>query len=231
MDEQSGTSHSGNSPQGQGPVGQGNYAVKQGDCVDSIAVEHGFFWETLWNHPDNSELRAVRKEPNVLLAGDRILVPDIRVKEESGATDARHRFRRKGVPAKFKVTLLGPDDQPRANEPYRLEIDGNRIAGALDSDGSLEVPIPCNARRGVLYVGEPDEEERYEFQLGGLDPIDQISGIKSRLDNLGYDCGPTDNTIDDRLRDALAKFQQEQNLAVTGEIDQATRQKLDEMHT
>lgn len=46
-----------------------DYIVKAGDCLNSIAYEHGFYWETLWSHPANAGLKAKRKNPDALLAG------------------------------------------------------------------------------------------------------------------------------------------------------------------
>ncbi|MGC9973362.1 MAG: LysM domain-containing protein [Bryobacteraceae bacterium] len=46
------------------------HVVKQGDCMSSIADQYGFFWETLWNHERNAQLKERRKNPNVLMAGD-----------------------------------------------------------------------------------------------------------------------------------------------------------------
>ena len=58
--------------------------VTQGDCFLSIAEANGFFWETLWNHPENKTLKAERKDPAVLLPGDKVFVPDNHKKDVSG---------------------------------------------------------------------------------------------------------------------------------------------------
>jgi hypothetical protein len=58
--------------------------VHQGDCLNSIADETGFFWETLWNHASNDSLKQQRRDPNVLEPGDVVHVPDKTPKQESG---------------------------------------------------------------------------------------------------------------------------------------------------
>lgn len=65
------------------------YAVKQGDCMESIAQKFGLFWEKIWNHPKNVKLNEQRKDPNVLYPGDVVFVPEKEDKEESGATEQR----------------------------------------------------------------------------------------------------------------------------------------------
>src|SRR6185503_16443662 len=77
------------------PVGDGEYEVRQGECVESIAFANGLSWETVWNDPKNAKVKDARKDPNVLLPGDRLHVRDLEKKQVDGATEKRHKFKRK----------------------------------------------------------------------------------------------------------------------------------------
>jgi N-acetylmuramoyl-L-alanine amidase len=205
-----------------------DYKVKQGDCIESIAEKYGLFWETLWNHPKNRPLREKRREANVLFPGDIVFVPEKRIKEESGQTEQRHRFRRKGIPSILRMVLKDEDDEPIANVKYILEIDGEITSGTTDATGKLEQRIKPNARKGKLIVGE--ESDEYNLDLGYIDPITEISGVQSRLNNLGFDCGKVDGVLGPKTREAIQEFQIEHGLEQTGEIDQQTRNKLKEIY-
>src|ERR1700682_5075281 len=100
--------------------------VDLGDSIPSLAKENGHFWRTVWDHPQNLQLKTKRKDPNVLSPGDEVFIPEIEVKEESRPTDQRHKFKLKGEAVKFKVRLLLLGE-PRKNEPYVLDVDGKLI--------------------------------------------------------------------------------------------------------
>ena len=101
-----------------------DYVVQSGDCVTSVAAERGFYWETIWNHPQNAELKQKRGDPNILNEGDTLFIPDKELKEESCATDKKHKFLLKGVPAKLRMRVMEepkPEDKP-AEEGSRSTI-------------------------------------------------------------------------------------------------------------
>ena len=227
----------------QGPVGDGNYQVEAGDCMSSIAEAHGFFWETLWKRIENVDLKSARKNPNVLLPGDRVFIPEKTPREESCATEQKHKFKKKGTPCNLKVRILEPakppsDDaeqtasnQPRANVAYLLNIDGKLIDGKTDENGMIEIQMPPAASKGTLTLepGTP-HEVKYELALGGLDPIDQVSGVQARLNQLGFSCGPVDGKMGPKTKSGIKKFQQDAGLKPSGEMDDATQAKLREMY-
>src|SRR5262245_42749248 len=76
-------------------VGVAGYEVEQGDCIASIAARFGYLWQTIWNAPANAEIKRIRKDPNVLLPGDRVVLPDKLLRHEACDTEKRHRFVRK----------------------------------------------------------------------------------------------------------------------------------------
>jgi hypothetical protein len=201
--------------------------IYQGQSIPSVAKDNGFFWETLWNHPENSALKEKRKNPNVLFEGDEVFVPELETKEVTKPTEAKHKFKRKGDPLKFKLQLLMMG-KPRKNEEYVLVVDGKQFRGKTDGEGKLEETLPGNATGGVLRLRGGKEE--YPVRIGHLDPIDTNSGVKQRLNNLGFPCGSEDDELDDDTRAALQKFQNQHHLEVTGEADDATKAKLGELH-
>jgi len=186
------------------------YTVQQGDCVESIAAQFGLAWEQVWNHPDNVELRKHR-DPNVLLPGDFLSIPERILRWESCVTDREHSFVLKGRSSKL-VLVLKDFDKPRASEKYVLSVDGLLVSGTTDQNGRLEALIEPGARTGRLLVGPSSALEEYTLQLGHIDPIQEVTGIEARLRNLGYR--------------SLAEFQKKYRLDVTGQPDEPTLKKL-----
>jgi hypothetical protein len=199
-----------------------NHVVEQGDCLSSIGAKYGFFPNTLWNHGDNAELKELRKDPNALLEGDVVVIPDKTAKEESCATEQKHKFKKKGTPAKIKIRLT-VDDKPRKNEAYKLCIDGKWTEGKTDGDGYLEADIPPDATQGELRVGSGKEVDIFNLGFGTLDPTDTDSGAEDRLLGLGYD-------MSDGLEEALKAFQSKESLTVNGQLDETTENKLKERY-
>ncbi len=203
------------------------HTVSQGECISSIAARYGFFPATIWDNTGNSRLKAERGDPNVLYEGDVVVIPDRRVRSEPSATEQRHRFRRKGVPERLLFQILD-EEQPRANQPYVLDVDGRLTQGTTDAEGAVVEFIPPDARKARLLIGE--ERQEYVLDLGCLDPIDQLSGVQARLNNLGYDCGAVDGALGPRTTAALRRFQQDHSLPESGTADQQTQQKLREVY-
>ena len=106
--------------------------------------------------PQNAELKKKRKNPNVLMTGDILHIPDLTIRQEPGATEATHKFVLKGVPEVFHMKVLDANHQPRANLPYTLVIEGVSRTGATDATGGIKESIPPNAKTGKLtYAASP----------------------------------------------------------------------------
>jgi N-acetylmuramoyl-L-alanine amidase len=201
------------------------HTVKSGDCISSIAFENGFFPDTIWNHPENAALKADRVDPNVLLPGDQVFVPDKTEKQELCVTNKRHVFRRRGVPQFVKIQMRFME-KPWANLEYTFVVGNERRAGKTNGDGWLREPIPPNAKMATLILYDGTE---YQLELGTLRPADEIVGVQDRLKNLGYYHGPASGTLDEETRIAISDFQRTHELAETGEVDGQTRKLLQEL--
>lgn len=209
--------------------------VTQGECIVSLAEKHGHFWKTIWNHEDNYEARSRRKNANVLMPDDRVRIPTPTVKEEDGATEQKHTFKLKNPPSVIRIKIMIAWE-PFANEPYKLWLNKEDPPreGKTDAKGIIEEEIPPRQVWALLRVGPEIEQYEHVLQIGWLDPIDTLSGVVARLNNLGYAAGPivnfgSSNIIPLGLRKSIRQFQVDHGLKPTSAFDQDTKDKLYEL--
>ncbi|HYH78323.1 MAG TPA: hypothetical protein VEX86_00950 [Longimicrobium sp.] len=164
------------------------HVVQAGESTISLSEQYGFFAGTIWDDPANAELRQSRSDMNSLMPGDVIVIPDKQPKTLRGATDLRHVYRHRGVPAVFRLQLLD-NGAPRANQPFQMVVDGTPFTGTTDATGTLQVYLSPLARKGTLTVGD---DYSLALDFGGLNPIEEVSGVQMRLRNLGF--GPDEVT-------------------------------------
>lgn len=203
------------------------HTVKQGDCLDSIAAQYGTTTQRIWNFADNAELKNLRKDPNVLREGDVVKVPH-EPRQETIKSGTTHQFRLVGQATILSVQLLDALREPLKDQQYMLRIEGENRYGTTDEEGRISEAIPANIKQAQLFVGE--SKTAFEFDLGTLDPISELSGVQGRLNNLGYDSGPEDGIMGPRTQEALKAFQLSAGLDPTGEADDKTRDALVKAH-
>jgi len=214
------------------------YKVKQGDCLSSIASRYGFkSYRSIYDHPQNADFKKRRPNPNLIYPGDELYIPALEVKDQNGATDKLHSFRVSKPMVKLRIKLLDRDREPYKYKKYQIQIDSppRTCSGHTTAKGLAEALIPAEATAGKLQLwltDDADDQASIEMplQIGHLDPAEEITGVQARLNHLGFACGAADGIVGPKTRAALKRFQEEYGLEETGEIDDATRDKLAELH-
>src|SRR4051812_11756011 len=76
------------------------HTVKAGETLSSIAQQNGFRdWNTIYNAPENAAFRKKRPNPNLIVAGDVVTIPDKKDKTVPISS---------GQPLKLKVLPVVP---------------------------------------------------------------------------------------------------------------------------
>jgi hypothetical protein len=204
------------------------YTVVQGDYVSRIAAQQGFAgYSKIWNHPNNAELKNLRKNPEVLYPGDVLFIPDRVDRIEDRPTDAKHTFVAKIAPLKLRVVIKDVNNKPVANKPCQVIVDGHVFDLTTDGTGKVETEIPRTARDGRLTLRDPSVPIEIDLPIliGHLDPVEEKSGQFARLHSLGYNPGETPDDAN-RFKRAIEEFQCENHLTVDGICGPATQSKL-----
>jgi type VI secretion system secreted protein VgrG len=134
----------------------------------------------------------------------------------------------------FSVKLTDAAFKPYANKDYVLHAAGNRYEGTTDSDGKIDIELPLEAQVANialwLEARPTGPVKRYVVELRALPGHDTVAGAQMRLRNLGYYWGKETDEIDAPTRKALRDFQGDHDLPVTGDLDEATKAKLSDLH-
>jgi hypothetical protein len=207
------------------------HTVEQGEFVSAIAAGYGFKdYQTIWNHPNNAELKSKRQNPNVLFPGDRLFIPDLKRRDETRSTDQQHKFVRPRPKLKLRLILEDQYEKPIAGAPCLLVVDSDSKHLTTDGQGKLELEIPPTAKQSTLVIQDasqtPHADLEIPIRIGHLDPVDEVSGQQGRLHNLGYFAGDADGQTGPEFQSAVEEFQCDQGLTVDGICGPKTQARL-----
>ena len=199
------------------------HVVRQGEYLRKLAHRFGVDPDELWNHPKNAELKARRSDMDALCSGDLLYVPG---QPRDGLPLT------KGVVNRYvatipKVTLklrLRDGDEPMKNEPYVVHGLASKLSGTTDGEGGVTIELPVHVRDVSIEL--PRKRLTYHVAAGNMDCVQEDSGVRMRLGNLGFYSAPADageEGIAVAMRTALLRFQKAQSMEATGVLDAATR--------
>ncbi len=206
----------------------GYHEVRSGEWLSKIATWYGFAdWKPIWEHGNNSSLRASRKSPNVLFPGDQVYIPKREDKKENKSTNQLHRFALKRRLDKLRIRMVEYQDKPMKGLPYVLIVDGlQKFEGTTDGDGAFEHEISSEASAATLEINN----QLIVLEIGDMDPHDTLTGTQARLSNLGYRLGAVDGKFDAETRRAIRHYQSDIQEAITGELDESIQKRLQDEH-
>lgn len=155
------------------------------DCLCGLAIRHGFLnCDPLRAEGANSGLL-----DRPLRAGDRVTIPDLRPKQETGALDAKSSFKLKRLPEPKLRFVHGSQSQPYASDASlaRLEVSnyptdkaGATAAAAFTSAFGFNQDAHDDVDTFKLEVVSPDGGSPIQVKLQALRPIYAADGTVER---------------------------------------------------
>lgn len=210
------------------------YVIKKGDYLTKLAFEKGFDKDTVWSDPKNKDLRDKRSDPDTLRPGDVIFVPDKNPKSSTLTREQSHSLSATIPKIPLRVTL-SVGAQPLKDTSVVIKGMGEDQELRTDGSGVLSLEPPLDVR--TVKVEIPDKRRSIKLELAGMDPGEEPSGARMRLQNLGYlgktfepGASPYVKHDKDALGAALQRFQGEQGLEPTGKLDDETMKTLKDVY-
>ncbi len=107
------------------------------------------------------------------------------------------------------------------------------IHATTDDAGLVEQKESPNVKEVFVEfapdLDDPEYKVEYVIAVKPLDPIDTPEGVQQRLENLDFTTGPIDGSVAETTQGAIYDFQVLHDLESTGQLDDETKTKLEEV--
>jgi hypothetical protein len=169
------------------------YVIRQGDYLAKLAHKFGFDADAVWAHAKNAALREARTDPNILAPTDILYIPEPGpTKWWALKTGTTNTFV-SDCPTKT-ITIQFLDHHLASRSCIIAELD--HLTGlATDGNGRLKFEVPVRLMVATVTLSDLEEGVTCVCRIGHIDPLNSLSGIWQRLQNLGHvhpDLDPSD---------------------------------------
>lgn len=125
------------------------------------------------------------------------------------------------------IQVVNLDYEPIANMPYELTMGEVKVTGKTSKDGLIVQKLPPDTTTGALTC---DGFTR-EVAFTPLDDASTVKGAQARLMNLAAGTADAqEGVLDEHTQLALMRFQNKNDLPISGQLDDATVSKLKERY-
>jgi hypothetical protein len=135
------------------------HVVVTGDCFSSLATKFGFVdYHGIYDEAANAALKQRRPNPNALLPGDEVQVPEKKKKNQPAQTGAKYNFVVQAKKVKLRLLVLDSHNKPLEGKPFVLSATGGvSKTGASLPGGFVELAIDPQVTAGslTLDLGKP----------------------------------------------------------------------------
>jgi hypothetical protein len=212
-----------------------SYVVRQGDYLKKIAHKLGCDEAEVWSHAKNADLRRTRRDPNLLHPGDLLWVPERVLNWLPIVAGTTNKYFAE-IPKTIVSLGFKNENGPLANETYVVEGIGAPKEGTTDEHGTVVFKVPVHLRE--FRVSFPGQNMIHPVLVGDMDPADEVSGLRKRLQHLGYyKSSPSkfsrpmsEEEIEACDQRAILKFQKAHGLNATGSLDDEEKSLLVKEH-
>jgi hypothetical protein len=160
------------------------YVIKQGDHLALLAYKFGFDADTVWNDPQNAQLRQaghLSKDPNILYPTDMLYIPDQKPPVMTSlTTGATNTFVSTAPTTNITLQISDPTF---ASQAYAVQELPGLTGLTTDANGTATFSAPVTLETAtILFETGPT----FVCHIGSLDPVDTLSGVFQRLQCLAY---------------------------------------------
>ncbi|HEY8211709.1 MAG TPA: hypothetical protein VIG99_29705 [Myxococcaceae bacterium] len=130
------------------------HVIQDGECILSVAdTAKVSKYHTIWDDPLNAELKKTRPNPNALVVGDKVQIPDPKEKTVGAPTGATKTVTvKKKEPPSLHIVLVGAEDKPLKDKAWAM-TEPVVAKGTTGADGLIKVAaLDVGAKKGALTI-------------------------------------------------------------------------------